>query len=254
MQAQRGDNGTGALPDPDVEKMKKTPAAGTTTTTTTSTSALPTGPNVQSQIEAAKAPIKGDFEAAYAQAQRAKTIDADPNVIKAKEAIRQAMGQGGSAGLGTAQKLQSTLDGYIAKNYPVNPAVTTVAPAPAAIPTSSTKISKAEQQLKDIDRPGIIQAELDKAQARLAGGDATAQADVNSLTRELARLPRVTAIPVTPQALANAEKRLAGDATAPRNISEKDIQAEMAAIRATPSAKGMKESTIREIAITMLSK
>ncbi len=254
MQAQRGDNGTGALPDPDVEKMKKTPAAGTTTTTTTSTSALPTGPNVQSQIEAAKAPIKGDFEAAYAQAQRAKTIDADPNVIKAKEAIRQAMGQGGSAGLGTAQKLQSTLDGYIAKNYPVNPAVTTVAPAPAATPASSTKISKAQQQLNDTDRPGIIQAELDKAQARLAGGDATAQADVNSLTRELARLPRVTAIPVTPQALANAEKRLAGDAKAPRNISEKDIQAEMAAIRATPSAKGMKESTIREIAITMLSK
>ena len=63
-----------------------------------------------------------------------------------------------------------------------------------------------------------------------------------------------TAIPVPPQALANAEKRLAGDAKTPRNISEKDIQAEMAAIRATPSAKGMKESTIREIAITMLSK
>lgn len=226
MQAQRGDNGTGALPDPDVEKMKKTPAAGTTT-----------GGGAKSAIDMSSNPALSPAEQAGESAVAGNT---PYGPAAAKEALDNPP-------LGSAA--------WRAKKAAAEAAAKTApAPAPAAIPTSSTKISKAQQQLNDTDRPGIIQAELDKAQARLAGGDATAQADVNSLTRELARLPKVTAIPVTPQALANAEKRLARDAKAPRNITEKDIQAEMAAIRAMPSAKGMKESSIREIAITMLSK
>ena len=94
--------------------------------------------------------------------------------------------------------------------------------------------------------PIPVQAQVQKIVMSISPNNAKAAAPTAAATP--------AAIPVPPQALANAEKRLAGDAKTPRNISEKDIQAEMAAIRATPSAKGMKESTIREIAITMLSK
>jgi len=232
IRAQHGAEGAGGLPMPDTSAMKKTgaPAAGDGAGGAKSAIDMSSNPALNPTEQAGESTVAGNTP--YGPAAAKEALDNPPL---------------GSAAW-RAKKAAAEAAAKTAPAAPAAPAATT------AIPTSSTKISKVEQQLKDTDRPGIIQAELDKAQARLAGGDATAQADVNSLTRELALLPKATAIPVTPQALANAEKRLAGDVKTPRNITEKDIKEEMAAIRELPIAKGMKEKSIREIAITMLSK
>jgi len=63
----------------------------------------------------------------------------------------------------------------------------------------STKVAPNDQRLKDVERGNILQTEFAKAQARLAGGDTSAQGDVASLTRELGRMNLTPSAPVAPQ-------------------------------------------------------
>lgn len=63
----------------------------------------------------------------------------------------------------------------------------------------STKVAPNDQRLKDVERGNILQTEFAKAQARLAGGDTSAQGDVASLTRELGRMNLTPNAPSAPQ-------------------------------------------------------
>lgn len=63
----------------------------------------------------------------------------------------------------------------------------------------STKVASSDQRLKDVERGNILQTEFAKAQARLAGGDTSAQGDVASLTRELGRMNLMPNAPAAPQ-------------------------------------------------------
>jgi hypothetical protein len=57
--------------------------------------------------------------------------------------------------------------------------------AEAPAPVKSAKVSSPDQAMREKGRMDILQAEMVKAQERLAKGDARAQGDINALTREM---------------------------------------------------------------------
>ena len=82
--------------------------------------------------------------------------------------------------------------------------------AEAPAPVKSAKVSSPDQAMRDKGRMDILQAEMVKAQERLAKGDARAQRDIEALTREMGGKVARTAPSAAPTAAPTAAPATGG--------------------------------------------
>jgi len=164
---------------------------GASSATTTTPSALP----ASTKPAASKSAVERGIPLRSTDGGKTYTVDVpetikDPSVKYYKEIPNPAYKE---------------LNGKTFKSAAEAEAAYNAATGKTAIPTSSTKISKEDQKIKDVDRVGILAKELRDAEAMAADKNlpeaqqARAQADIASLKRELGREPKSkdTAIPTS---------------------------------------------------------
>ncbi len=128
----------------------------------------------------------GEFDTANKQ--YFPQIGDSPKVIAQKSANRQLALRG--ILMEVPEHHRDSLQPLPAAAGPSVPTNPSAAPRAPAAPDTSTKVSRQVQAERDKDRVGILNAELASAHQRLASGDARAQGDVDSLSRELALATR----------------------------------------------------------------
>lgn len=144
----------------------------------------------------------GDLRSAYLKTFNAARAGGDmaPNeaveyatstIVKLKNAAQARVDQARAADKNSTLTVDQAVKGIIRE------AASFKSSQPAPTP-SSTRVTPQQQQANDSDRPLILASELKSAQARLAAGDPRANADIDALNNEIARLPRGSGRPAAP--------------------------------------------------------